>query len=189
MSPPRGPRGARRVPRATAGVLLLVLLGLLLPPVAGAAPREDPPVEVALDTLAPRVVTADGPGELVVTGRVANRSAVSARDVGVRLERGAPLSRTRAALGALDGDEATGSSAAVRTPVVEIAPVLAPGQVVPFTVRVPLTGTGTGSLALAAPGVHPLLVDVDGALGSGGPARLGAVLLLLAVVGVPGGDP
>ncbi|WP_433784563.1 DUF6049 family protein [Actinomycetospora sp. CA-101289] len=188
MTPPRRPRGARRVPRAVAGVLLLVLVGLLLgvPPVAGAAPRDAPPVEVVLDTLAPRVVTADGPGELVVTGRVANRSAVSARDVGVRLERGAPLSGTRAALGALDGD---GSTAAVRTPVTEVVPVLEPGQVAPFTVRVPLIGPGTGSLALAAAGVHPLLVDVDGALGTGGPARLGAVRLLLPVVGVPGGDP
>jgi len=190
VSAPRRPRGDRRPSsRAAAGLLLLTLVGLLLglpaAPPARAAPG-DGTVEVVLDALAPRVVTADGPGELVVTGRVANRSAVPARDVGVRLERGTPLSGPRAALAAFDGD---GSTSAVRTPTAEVTRVLDPGEEVPFTVRVPLTGNGAGSLALAAPGVHPLLVDVDGALGTAGPARLGAVRLLLPVVGVPGAGP
>ncbi|PVZ10910.1 DUF6049 family protein [Actinomycetospora cinnamomea] len=192
MSPPRRPRGARSSSPAAAGVLLTLvalLLGLPTAPAAHAvpaAPVGGEPVSVVLDAMAPRVVTADGPGELVVTGRVANRSAVPARDVGVRLERGTPLSGPREARGAL---AAGGSTSAVRTPTAEIAPLLDPGQEAPFTVRVPLTGAGAGSLALAAPGVHPLLVDIDGALGTAGPQRLGAVRLLLPVVGVPGAGP
>ena len=59
----------------------------------------------------------------------------------------------------------------------------------PFTLRAPLTGDAARSLALAAPGVHPLLVNANGALGSGGATRLGAVRLLLPVVGVPGAGP
>lgn len=166
---------------------MLALVGLLLmlvaPPAAVAAPGERS-VDVVLDTLTPRVVTADGPPELVVSGRVVNRSAVTARDVGVRLERGAAVSGSRAALGALEGE---GAGAAVRTPSVEVAPAVAPGAEAAFVVRVPLSGPG--SLAIAAAGVHPVLVDVDGALGSGGPTRLGAVRFLLPVVGVPGGGP
>ncbi|MEJ2886849.1 DUF6049 family protein [Actinomycetospora aeridis] len=212
MSPPRRPRGVRRLrpPRTTrttrttrtsgAGVVLALvvgLVGLLLllasplavaAPAAPAAPRADPPrpVEVVLDTMAPRVVTADGPGELVVSGRVVNRSAVTARDVGVRLERGAAVSGERAALAALEGQ---GSGATVRTPTVEVAPEIAPGTEAPFVVRVPMGGSGSGSLGLAAPGVHPLVVTVDGALGSSAAGRLGAVRLLLPVVGVPGAGP
>ncbi|MEJ2864504.1 DUF6049 family protein [Actinomycetospora flava] len=193
MSPPRRPRGLRRAPRALGSGVVLALVGLLLallaPPAATAAPEEaeeaDPaPVTVVLDTMAPRVVTADGPPELVVGGRVVNTSAVTARDVEVRLERGAALTGSRAALGALEGD---GLGGAVRTPPVDVAPQIAPGTEASFLVRVPLTGPG--SLGIAATGVHPLLVGVDGSLGSGGATRLGAVRLLLPVVGVPGGGP
>ncbi|MFC5136851.1 DUF6049 family protein [Actinomycetospora rhizophila] len=188
MSPPRRPRGALRRPlRALAPGLVAALAGLLLvlvaPPAAVAAPPERT-VDVVLDTMTPRVVTADGPPELVVSGRVVNRSAVTGRDVTVRLERGAAVSGSRAALGALDGG---GAGAAVRTPPVAVAAAIAPGTEAPFLVRVPLTGPA--SLAIAAPGVHPLLVGVDGALGGAGATRLGAVRVLLPVVGVPGGGP
>ena len=194
MRAPRRPRGALR--RAVLVLVLAVLLPLALvglgaltgPAAVAAEPPAvgDEPVAVVLDGMAPRVVTADGPGELVVTGRVVNRSAVPVRDLGVRLERGAALSGGRAALGALGGDE---SSQAVRTGFTEIAGVLGPGQEVPFTLRVPLVGDAARSLALAGPGVHPLLVNANGALGSGSATRLGAVRLLLPVVGVPGGGP
>ncbi|MDD7969224.1 DUF6049 family protein [Actinomycetospora lemnae] len=197
MSPPRGPRGALRRPLALLAATVAGVLLVLVAPPAVAAPDAAPdaaarpaPVEVVLDGLAPRTVTTDGPGELVVTGRVTNRSAVPARDVGVRLARGPALSGSRAALTALETDGASGGApggAAVRTPSVEVAPTIAPGAAVPFTLRVPLTGPG--SLALAAPGVHPLLVDVDGALGTAGPTRLDAVPFLLPVVGVPGQGP
>ena len=98
MIPPRRPRGALR--RAVLVLVLAVVLPLALvglgaaPPAAAAEPPAvgDEPVAVVLDSMAPRVVTADGPGELVVTGRVVNRAAVPVRDVGVRLERGAALS-------------------------------------------------------------------------------------------------
>ncbi|GAA4932004.1 hypothetical protein EV188_103533 [Actinomycetospora succinea] len=188
MSPPRGPRGALRRLRRPLPGLVVALVGLLLvllaPPAAVAAPGERS-VDVVLDTLTPRVVTADGPPELVVSGRVVNRSAVTARDVGVRLERGAAVSGSRAALGALDGADTAG--APVRTPSIEVAPQIAPGTEAPFLVRVPLTGPG--SLAIAAAGVHPVVVGVDGALGGAGATRLGAVRFLLPVVGVPGGGP
>lgn len=190
MSPPRRPRGLRRAPRALGSGLALALVGLLLallaPPAATAAPEEaEPaPVSVVLDTMAPRTVTADGPPELVVGGRVVNSSAVTARDVEVRLERGAAVTGSRAALAALEGG---GSGDAVRTPSIEVAPQIAPGGEASFLVRVPLTGPG--SLGIAAAGVHPVLVGVDGSLGGAGATRLGAVRFLLPVVGVPGGGP
>lgn len=196
MSPPRRPRGASRrlrpSPRALGPGLALTLVGLLLalvaPPAAAAAPDEagPAPVTVVLDTMAPRVVTADGPPELVVSGRVVNGSAVTARDVVVHLERGAAVSGSRAALGALEGE---GTGDGVSTPSVAVAPRIAAGTEAPFLVRVPLTGSGAGSLGITAAGVHPVLVSVDGSLAGGGAARLGAVRFLLPVVGVPGGGP
>jgi hypothetical protein len=189
--------------RSRAGALALLVtlcagaLGLAAPatPTADAAPAapartaavaDDAPVSVRLDALAPRMVTADGPPELIVTGRVANRSAVPVRDLGVRLQRGAPVSGQRDTLASLDGTEPAED---VRPDFTEIAPILDPGDDLPFTLRVPVSGAPTASLAIASPGVYPLLLNANGTLGTAGPARLGAVRLLLPVVGLPGSAP
>ncbi|GAA4798887.1 hypothetical protein GCM10023200_39690 [Actinomycetospora chlora] len=189
MSRPRRPRGTRPS-RGGAAALVLALVGVLLAllaPGAQALPAappdaDDPPVTVVLDTLAPRLVTADGPGDLVVTGHVTNRSAVEVRGLTLRLARGTALTGDRAALGALDGDAPT-------TPVraqVTAPPTVAPGTDAPFTLRLPL---GRDGLGLDGPGVVPLRVEATGGLGSTGSSRLGAVRLLLPVVGVPGRGP
>ncbi len=205
MRSPRRARGDhdRRV-RSRAGALgLLVMLlagalGLAAPAALAAPPTglsptglptaaaDDAPVSVRLDGLTPRIVTGDGPGELIVTGRVANRSAVPVRDLGVRLQRGTPVTGSRDTLASLKGTE---PAEEVRPAFTEIVDVLDPGDDVPFTLRVPLTGAPTTSLAIPAPGVYPLLLNANGSLGTAGPARVGAVRLLLPVVGLPGAAP
>ncbi|GLZ49124.1 hypothetical protein Acsp06_53090 [Actinomycetospora sp. NBRC 106375] len=179
---------SRRPPRAyAAGLLLLVglLVALVAAPSAAAAPEapeDDAAVSLVLDGMTPRVVTADGPGELVVTGHVANRSAVPVRDLAVRLAKGSAVTGSRGAVDALDGD---GATQAVRARV-DAPSTVEPGQDAPFTLRVPLAGTD----ALAArTGVLPLRVEATGSLGGAGTSRLGAVPVLLPVVGVPGGRP
>ena len=191
---PRGPAATGRVLdgcRVRASALLVAVvaaLAVLLPGVGHAQEAAPGGVALTLDAATPRVVTADGPGELVVSGHVTNRGAVPVRDVGVRVQRGAAVSTDRAVGAALDGAvsaDGPGAAAPGFTPVVA---VLDPNADVPFTVRVPLRGSADSSLALTTPGVYPLVVDVNGTPGTAAaPARVAAARLLLPVAGVPGG--
>jgi hypothetical protein len=73
------------------------------------------------------------------------------------------------------------------TPLTEfttIADALAPGQSAPLNVTVNLTGPRADRFA--RPGVYPLLVNVNGTPEFGGPARLGAVSMLMPVLTPPG---
>ncbi|GAA4838357.1 DUF6049 family protein [Actinomycetospora corticicola] len=174
--------GARRtlLPLAVA-VLCLVLTAGAWAPAARAAPAQGPssgPVALALD-LAPRVV---GPGttELTVTGRLTNQGAVPVRDLGIRAQRGAAVADDgevdQALVGAISPDPA-----AVAPPLTPVAAQLDPGDSLPVTLRVPLT-----ALALTAPGVFPVVVEVNGTPGDGPPERVAAKRFLLPVTGLPG---
>ncbi len=194
---PRGPAAGRVLDRsrAVAVVTVALLAGLVVVlvgiPGSAAAQQATTGVTLTLDTATPRLVTADGPPELVVTGHVTDHDAVPVRDIGVRVQRGAPVSTDREVGQALDGSvspEGSGETAAPGfTPVVA---ELDPGADVPFTVHVPLRGTADSSLALTTPGVYPLVVEVDGTPGTATTAaRLASARMLLPVTGVPGGPP
>jgi hypothetical protein len=191
---PRGPAATDRVlagRRATSGALLVAIvaaLAVLLPGIGSAQEAVPGGVALTLDSTVPRIVTADGAPDLLVTGHVTNRGALPVRDVGVRVQRGASVTTDREVGAALDGAvsaDGPGGAAPGFTPVVAI---LDPGADVPFTVRVPLRGAADSSLALTTPGVYPVVVDVNGTPGTAGtPARVAAARLLLPVSGVPGG--
>ncbi|MCD2193113.1 hypothetical protein LQ327_06885 [Actinomycetospora endophytica] len=189
---PRGPAaGADRV-LVRGGAVLVVgvvaALVLLLPGLAAAQDATPGSVTLTLDSTVPRIVTSDGPPELVVTGHVDNHGATPVRDVGVRVQRGDSVATDREVGHALDGSvsaDGPGGAAPAFTPVAE---ELDPEADVPFTVRVPLRGPADSSLALATPGVYPLVVDVNGTPGTAGaPARVASDRMLLPVTGVPGG--
>ncbi len=178
----------RRAARAAVLAALVATLAVLLPGVGSAQDAAAAGVAVTLDSATPRVVTSNGPPELLVTGHVVNHGAVPIRDVGVRLQRGEAVSTDQDVGQALDGSvsaEGPGATAPGFTPVV---PDLDPGADVPFTVRVPLSGSADSSLALTTPGVYPLVLDVNGTPGTAtAPARAASVRMLLPVTGVPGG--
>ncbi|WP_016700811.1 DUF6049 family protein [Actinoalloteichus spitiensis] len=154
---------------------------------AGAHPRQVTPAtalaELSVSEMTPRVVTPDGPPELVVTGRIRNVSDRNLSNVVVRLQRGEPVAGADAAGAALDGTAPTDTAASPFVPVVES---LAPGDGADFTVRAPLAG-GDGTLGISQPGSYPLLVNANGQPDYGGDARLAATSMLLPVVGAPGG--
>ncbi|NMO90280.1 hypothetical protein [Actinomycetospora sp. TBRC 11914] len=195
---PRGPAASGRVlarSRATALAAVAVLVGLAAAllglPGTATAQTASTGVTLSLDTANPRVVTSDGPPELLVTGHVANHGTVPVRDVGVRVQRGAAVATDGDVGQALDGSVSPDSSGGTAAPgFTPVAGTLDPGTDVPFTVRVPLRGPADSSLALTTPGVYPLVVDVNGTPGTAAaPARLTASRLLLPVTGVPGGPP
>ena len=189
---PRGPAATGRVLAGrTSGALLVALvaaLTVLFPGVGSAQEAAPGGVALTLDATVPRVVTADGPPELVVTGHLTNRGAVPVRDVGVRVQRGASVTTDREVGSALAGAVSADGPGAAAPGFSPVAAELDPEADVPFTVRVPLRGPADSSLALTTPGVYPVVVDVNGTPGTAvAPARVAAARLLLPVTGVPGG--
>lgn len=176
---------------AALSVVVLALLATIVAPgsPAAGAPQQESLARLELDSLSPRVVTAAGPDVLTVTGEVVNVGDRTLSDLAVRVQRDRPLDgkdtedAEAAALAALTGTP--------RAPfVTEFTPLgveLQPGHSSPFRIEVALGAGPPGqALQLTEPGVYPILVNLNGTPEFGGPARLGAVPLLLPVQQPPG---
>ena len=172
---------------------LLVSAALLAPPAAAdpavtvPAPAASGPLTLELSGLAPRVVTADGPASVTVTGTLRNTGDRLVGDLEVRLQRGEALRTDGDVRDALAGDGRADAATPAFTP---LPGTLAPGASMPVTLTVPLRGDPTEGLALDRPGVYELLVNVNGVPRDGLRARLAAARLLLPVLSLPAGpDP
>ncbi|MGQ0480759.1 MAG: DUF6049 family protein [Pseudonocardia sp.] len=153
---------------------------------AAQAPASGPRLDLRINEMTPRVVTADGPDTLTVSGELVNTGDEPVTDVKIRQQRGDRL-RTE---GELRTALAGGLSAdAVLVGFTELAETLEPGQRMPVRLSVPLRGAGNDTLALQRTGVYPLLVNVNGTPEEGKRVRLGAVRVLLPVLGLPGTRP
>lgn len=151
------------------------------PPVT--APAQPPPAPVRLDVagMNPRVVTAAGPGELVLTGTVTNTGPTPLDGLSVRVQRGPALQGEPDLRAALAEEAGTDD---VTPPFADLGP-LAPGASMPFRYAVPLVGDPMTTLALSGPGSYPLLVNLNGSAGAA-PSRLASVHTLLPVSSLPG---
>ncbi|MCW2675372.1 MAG: hypothetical protein JWR70_412, partial [Modestobacter sp.] len=129
----------------------------------GASPDADRPVHIAVDRLEPRTLT---PGStIVLSGTLVNDSDVTFTDLAVRLQRGDPLA-TRQELAA--DLAAPGDATAATAPFLPVPGELHPGASLPFS----YTAT-TDDLRLAAEGVYPALVNVNGTRAGGTAERVG----------------
>jgi hypothetical protein len=169
-----------------AGFLTGLGAGLTLPTAAPRAaagePGATPFLQVRIDQVTPQVVTTTSEPLVTVAGLVTNIGDRPVRDVLIRLEH-APAVGTSAGLRTnLDGG--TDQYEAVAD-FLTVAPELQRGQKVGFNLSAPLRSLTKHSLAVGAPGVYPLLVNVNGTPDYGEPARLDNARFLLPVVGVP----
>jgi Family of unknown function (DUF6049) len=163
---------------ALAAVFLLFFCAL--PSTAAAATGG---LRLVLTDMSPRVVTADGPSTLTVTGALVNDGPDPVTNLQVRVQRGNPLTTEGQLRDALDGDAPTDSAV---TPFENLADELEPGGQLPVRLSVALRGSG---LALGATGVHEVLVNVNGTPAGRDRARLAAARMLLPVLGLPGVPP
>jgi hypothetical protein len=161
----------------------LSVLFLAVPAFAGATvaqAQEGARLRVDLAGLSPRVITSSTT-TLTVTGTVTNTGDRRVAKPQVRLQVADRATTERGV-----GDVLSG--AVVKdTPLTDftsVADVLEPGQSAPLTITVPLTGPRADRFARQ--GVYPLLVNVNGTPEFGGPARLGAVSMLMPVLAGPG---
>jgi hypothetical protein len=154
------------------------------PPVTPTAPiRKGPKLELRLDDMTPRVITADGPSTLTITGELTNVGNDAATGLKVRPQRGDRLRTEGELRAALSGDDAADTQMVGFTELVE---TLAPGQRFPVRLTVPLRGAADSTLALQRIGVYPLLINVNSESGDGERTRVAAVRVLLPVLGLPG---
>ncbi|KAA2251342.1 hypothetical protein F0L68_37600 [Solihabitans fulvus] len=145
-------------------------------------------LRMEIDQLTPRVVKADGPPEVTISGKVTNVGENRISDLTLRLERGDPVPDENALRTALREPAADD---VVHSVWVSIAPVLQRGQEAPFTLTVPLTGEPGPTLAVDKPGIYPLLANINGTpdYNNGHAAQLATLSTLLPVLGLPGGTP
>ncbi|MEP6560193.1 MAG: hypothetical protein ABJD68_03845, partial [Nakamurella sp.] len=171
----------------------LATSGALVPP-AGAAisvkvasePFGDYVNRLSFDvtSIAPALVTSTGPSTLIITGTMTNAGPEGLTDLAYRFQRGGKLANDADVRRELaQPNEPTEK---IQENFTKITDPLPAGAAVPFSFSASITGTD--GLAVAAPGIYPLMVNVNGAVVlPDGPlqARIGELHLLLTVVGVP----
>ncbi|TQR83405.1 hypothetical protein D8S82_27160 [Mycobacterium hodleri] len=170
---------------AVVALVTLIVVPAVVPRAAAGEPGDRPFLQLHIDAITPDSITTTSDPIVTVSGTVTNVGDRPVRDIMVRLEHA----------------EAVASSAALRTdltggvdqyqPVadfVTVAPELAQGQHVPFTLSYPVRSAELPSLRIDQPGIYPALVNVNGTPDYGAPARLDDARFLLPVLGVPA-DP
>ncbi|MEV6874913.1 DUF6049 family protein [Amycolatopsis sp. NPDC051128] len=168
----------KRFAAAFLSVLFLAVPALSGATVAQAA--EGARLRVDLAELAPRVITTSTT-TLTVAGTVTNTGDRKITRPQVRLQVGERQTNERGIGDVLSGAVIKDNLLTEFTPV---ADVLEPGQSAPLNITVNLTGAKAAQFG--KPGVYPLLVNVNGTPEFGGPARLGAVSMLMPVLSAPG---
>jgi hypothetical protein len=164
------------------GILGGLGTGVTLPTAAAGEPGAVPFVQVRIDQVTPQLVTTTSEPVVTVAGTVSNIGDRPVRDVMVRLEHAPGVPSTAGLRTNLDGDTDQYQAA---EDFVTIAPELQRGQKTKFTLSAPLRAAAKHSLDIVAPGVYPLLVNVNGTPDYGEPARLDNARFLLPVLGVP----
>ncbi len=164
----------------------LSVLFLAVPALAGATvahAEEGARLRVELDALNPRVITGSTT-TLTVAGSVTNTGDRKVTRPQVRLQVGERQTTERGIGDVLSGAVIKDSPL---TDFTSVADALEPGQSAPLNISVTLTGPRAAQFG--KPGVYPLLVNVNGTPEFGGPARLGAVSMLMPVLAGPGKQP
>src|SRR6202000_1051462 len=182
-TPPRLRRAALLRVMAVVGILGA---GAVLPPAAAGEPGAMPFVQVRIDQVTPQVATTTSEPIVTVTGTVANIGDRPVRDVMIRLEHAPAVSTSAGLRTNLDGGTDQYQAA---QEFVTVFPELLRHHKTKFPLSAPMRSATKHSLDITAPGVYPLLVNVNGTPDYGEPARLDNARFLLPVVGVPPDKP
>ena len=189
--PPAGNDRGSTAPRLRRCALsrLLAVVGILaglsvavIPTAAAGEPGATPFVQVRIDQVTPQVATTTSEPVVTVAGTVTNIGDRPVHDVMLRLEHAASVPASIGLRTNLDGDTDQYEPA---MEFATISPLLQRGQKTTFKLSAPMRSVDKHSLDITAPGVYPLLVNVNGTPDYGAPARLDNARFLLPVLGVP----
>jgi uncharacterized protein DUF6049 len=170
---------------AVVALVTLIVVPAVVPRAAAGEPGDRPFLQLHIDTITPDSVTTTSDPVVTVSGTVTNVGDRPVRDIMVRLEHAEAVTSSDALRTDLTGGVDQYQAVA---DFVTVAPELAQGQHVPFTLSYPVRSTDLPSLRIDQPGIYPALVNVNGTPDYGAPARLDDARFLLPVLGVPA-DP
>ncbi|MCV7420663.1 hypothetical protein H7K45_08945 [Mycobacterium yunnanensis] len=165
--------------------MALIVVPAVVPRAAAGEPGDRPFLQLHIDTITPDAVTTTSDPVVTVTGTVTNVGDRPVRDINVRLEHAAAVTTSDGLRTDLTGGVDQYQAVA---DFITVAPELAQGQHVPFTLSYPVRSAELPSLSIDQPGIYPALVNVNGTPDYGAPARLDDARFLLPVLGVPA-DP
>ena len=170
--------------RLLAAIALVTMIAMpaAVPRAAAGEPGARPFLQIHLDQITPDTVTTTSDPVVTVSGTVTNVGDRPVRDVVVRLEHAPAVAASTGLRTDLKGGVEQYEAVAN---FVTIAPELAQGQHVPFTLSYPVRSAELPSLRIDQPGIYPVLVNVNGTPDYGAPARLDDARFLLPVLGVP----
>lgn len=181
-----------------AGALLLVALLALATAALGMLALPAAPARAAttgefagrlafrLSQVDPVVVTAASGDTVTLVGRYTNTGAEPIDDISFRFQRGDALT-TAAAVNAAAAEPAE-PVAVVNSVFRPLPGEVAPGASTPFAITVATSGDTADTLAIDAPGVYPVMLNVNGVVHRNGAqqeARVGELHLLVTVASMP----
>ncbi|MDR6909835.1 hypothetical protein J2W54_001895 [Rhodococcus fascians] len=142
----------------------------------------DPFLTLSIDTVAPSTVTTSSDPFVTVRATVKNTGDRRVDDVSVRLQGAAAIDTTSGLRTSLTLDQERFDRVGT---FVTVAESLEKDQSRQFDLSMQLRSSTEPSLGIEAPGVYPLLLNVNGTPEYGGTARLDDARFLLPVVGLP----
>ncbi|MGV8874442.1 MAG: DUF6049 family protein [Rhodococcus sp. (in: high G+C Gram-positive bacteria)] len=142
----------------------------------------NPFLTLRIETVAPSTVTTTSDPFVTVRATVTNTGDRPVEDVSVRMQAAAAIDSTAGVRTSLTLDQDSFDRVG---DFVTVAESLEEDESRQFDMSMPLRSTSGSSLGIDAPGVYPLLLNVNGTPEYGGTARLDDARFLLPVVGLP----
>ncbi|WP_111764913.1 DUF6049 family protein [Nakamurella deserti] len=185
-------RPVRRIRWLLAAVLAVAVSTPLVttpPPAGAAAPQGEyaGTLRFEVRSLTPALVSPTE-STVVIRGSMVNTGSEELTGVVARFQRGEALSSTDEVRRAIDDP---GQPESVLTGFTPVTDTIAAGQTVDFTLETDAFSRPRVGLGVTAPGVYPVMVNVNAGFDSGPEdgARVGELHTLLTVGSVPGGTP
>lgn len=142
-------------------------------------------LHISLTWITPDRIDGQSKNSVTVSGTLTNAGKLPISDIDVRLQRGDYAPYGNALRHTLTEDQINYPTT---LPFHHLATTLNPGDSTSFTLTARIHGGDGDTLNINAPGVYPLLVNVNGRVSNSDSARLHDARVLLPVLSLPGSD-
>lgn len=142
-------------------------------------------LHISLTRITPDRIDGQSKNSVTVSGTLTNVGKLPISDIDVRLQRGDYVPYGNALRHTLTEDQINYPTT---LPFHHLATTLNPGDSTSFTLTARIHGGDGDTLNINAPGVYPLLVNVNGRVSNSDSARLHDARVLLPVLSLPGSD-
>lgn len=142
-------------------------------------------LHISLTRITPDRIDGQSKNSVTVSGTLTNVGKLPISDIDVRLQRGDYAPYGNALRHTLTEDQINYPTT---LPFHHLATTLNPGDSTSFTLTARIHGGDGDTLNINAPGVYPLLVNVNGRVSNSDSARLHDARVLLPVLSLPGSD-